>query len=157
MWLMDETCKICTARNRYYTFFFFLFVIIFAGICHINLQIHWIFRLFIFIFPNYSSVSSAHSTGCTKYLNLFIQSQRQFEQCAMKYAVPVTMCENCVEPYVETVQTFYTLTTTPVPNDVRHKCIDQFINHNTLNIIWNQYQNSRNLWNDAACTSKFFV
>lgn len=86
-------------------------------------------------------------------MNLFIESQKRFEQCAMKYAVPVTMCQECVESYVSTVQTFHDLSTAPDPNAVRHKCIDQYINHNTLNIIWDQYQSSRILWNKAACTS----
>lgn len=91
-----------------------------------------------------------------KSLNLFIENQKQFQQCAMKFGVPVTMCQMCVQQYVSTVQTFHDLTTESDPNARRHKCIDQFINHNTLNIVWNQYQSSRNLWNEAACTSNVF-
>lgn len=89
-----------------------------------------------------------------KKLNSFIESQKQFDQCAMKHAVPVTICQECVQPYVSVVQTFHDLSTTVDPNSVRHKCIDNFINHNKLNIVWGQYQNSRILWNEAACTSK---
>lgn len=93
--------------------------------------------------------------ACTKLLNAFIEAQKSFDQCALKHAVPVNMCQECVQPYVSIVQTFYDLSTTPDPHSVRHKCVDQFINHNTLNIVWSQYQTSRNLWNEAACTSCF--
>lgn len=131
-------------------------------------EIHWnlkptifqicffLFFVFFFHFLN-NSFGSSNNNICTKHLNQFIESHKQFEQCALKHAVPVTMCEKCVEPYVSIVQIFHDLTTTPDPNNVRHKCIDQFIDHNALNIFWNQYQSSRNLWNEAACTSNSFV
>lgn len=116
----------------------------------------FLFFVFFFHFLN-NSFGSSNNNICTKHLNQFIESHKQFEQCALKHAVPVTMCEKCVEPYVSIVQIFHDLTTTPDPNNVRHKCIDQFIDHNALNIFWNQYQSSRNLWNEAACTSNSFV
>lgn len=105
------------------------------------------------LFFNFNSFGSSNNV-CTKLLNLFIESQKQFDQCAMKHGAPVKMCQECVQPYVSVIQTFHDLSNTSDPHLVRHKCVDQVINQNTLNIVWSQYQSSRNLWNEAACTSK---
>lgn len=103
--------------------------------------------------PN--SFKSAKKQECEKLRNLFIESLIHFEHCAIHSAVPVTMCNDCVVLYVDMLQAFHELKNTTNPKSVRERCGDQFMGHDTLNIVWRRYQSLRDLWNSASCTSKF--
>lgn len=98
-------------------------------------------------------MSSVTKSECTVLRNALDESIKLFNQCTMINAVPVKMCSNCIESYVLVVQGFRDLESTPDPFAVRTRCVDHFMNQDSLNIIWKQYENSRNLWNEAACTS----
>lgn len=83
-----------------------------------------------------------------------MEQLKSFDICAVQHGVPVTMCSACVGPYIENLRAFQDLITNTDPKSVRERCIDHFMNHDTLNVLWTEYQGSRNLWNSAACTSK---
>lgn len=72
----------------------------------------------------------------------------------LENAVPVRVCRSCVALYVENVQAFRNLTLVSDPKVPRKRCSDHFMNQDTLNVVWQRYQSSRNLWDNAACTSK---
>lgn len=74
--------------------------------------------------------------------------------CTIQNAVPVEMCDSCVVQYVKIVQSFHNLTTVNDPKSIRERCSDHYMNQDALNIVWQQYQNVKNLWNNAECSSK---
>lgn len=86
--------------------------------------------------------------------NEYGQNLVDFEHCALDNAVPVTICSQCLTFYVQTVIAFRNLAISVDPKSVRDRCINRFTSHDSLNTFWHQYQNARNLWNDALCTSE---
>lgn len=86
--------------------------------------------------------------------NIFFEAIVKFEQCAMHNAVPVTFCVECLGFYVDNVRSFQNLSSISDPNMIRERCVDRYMNQDAYNVIWQQYDSSRNLWNNAACTSE---
>lgn len=105
----------------------------------------------------FSSVSDKTKDPCVKLRNELAQAMTQFQHCSIEYAVPVTMCHNCIAFYVPIVLTFKNFTTFNDPKTVRAKCSDRYMNQNALDIVWRQYQSSRDLWNSASCTSGWTI
>lgn len=114
------------------------------------------FECFCFMSFNSFDIRKPKGNECTHLRNEFLESLKLFNQCAAQYAVPVTMCRSCVEWYVATLRAFHDLSMRPDQQNIRARCIDRFMDHDTLNIVWVQYQSARNLWNEAACTSNYY-
>lgn len=114
------------------------------------------FECFCFMSFNSFDIRKPKGNECTHLRNEFLESLKLFNQCAAQYAVPVTMCRSCVEWYVATLRAFHDLSMRPDQQNIRARCIDCFMDHDTLNIVWVQYQSARNLWNEAACTSNYY-
>lgn len=106
------------------------------------------------MFENSSEVNKK-PTECEKLRNLFVEALIHFEHCAIHNAVPVNMCNQCVVLYVEMLQTFHELRSTFNPKSVHELCSDEFMGHDTLDIVWRRYQSSRDLWNSASCNSMY--
>jgi hypothetical protein len=86
--------------------------------------------------------------NCTLLKDSFANSTAEFISCAIYNSRPITMCENCVQQYINILEDYNNMKKIL---DNETYCIDKFINLDRLQIIQTLYSSSYNLWNDAKC------
>ncbi|XP_031628872.1 osteopetrosis-associated transmembrane protein 1-like [Contarinia nasturtii] len=118
---------------------------------------NWLFSIIFFasFFCVHSDNITEAKDECRKLFNILKESLGELDVCTIGNAVPVGMCDACIGQYVKAVQSFHNLTNVSDPKSVRERCIDRFMNQDALNIVWQQYQSAKNLWNNADCSNCF--
>jgi hypothetical protein len=108
----------------------------------------WILSILVLthLLLNMSVVNSEEN--CTLLKDSFANSTAEFISCAIYNSRPITMCENCVQQYINILEDYNNMKKIL---DNETYCIDKFINLDRLQIIQTVYSSSYNLWNDAKC------
>lgn len=91
----------------------------------------------------------------------FIQNLINFERCIIQYSAtsvaPATFCRNCVKLYVWNLQAYQKFASTPLNENSTRKCTDDYFGQDQFNLAWNKFQETKDFWRTAACTSKCTV
>ncbi|XP_045472844.1 osteopetrosis-associated transmembrane protein 1 [Harmonia axyridis] len=88
---------------------------------------------------------------CDAQLNAFASATSNFTACAIVNSKPITFCEDCVENYIEVIESYQNMS--KVYKGA--KCIDDFVDLDRLQIVKTLYENSYDLWNRAKCNECF--
>lgn len=99
--------------------------------------------------------AASHDT-CDKARNIYGNTNTEFVNCAVQHSEPVTFCVQCVPHFINTMITWQALSDTHQPNDNSTSCLDLFVNQDRLNLLLAVRDQSLELWNSAACSSKFY-
>lgn len=83
---------------------------------------------------------------CPTALNKFSNSNGNFIECVLSKAVPVTLCTDCADKYLDAILLYTNVT--------GKDCRSQFMDHDRLNAIESIYENSLDIWNKAFCDGK---
>ncbi|XP_008194760.1 osteopetrosis-associated transmembrane protein 1 isoform X2 [Tribolium castaneum] len=111
----------------------------------------WNFQISVFFTLLSILDSSKADTNCTELKEQFASATAEFSSCAIQNSRPVTFCENCVNAYIQIVDSYNGMKEVP---DNGTYCIDRFVNLDRLGIVQTSYINSYNLWNNAKCYDK---
>ncbi|XP_044268409.1 osteopetrosis-associated transmembrane protein 1-like [Tribolium madens] len=114
----------------------------------------WNFQIFAFLVLLSILESSKADRNCTELKERFASATAEFNSCAIQNSRPVTFCENCVNDYIEIVDSYNDMKEV---SDNGTYCVDTLINLDRLQIVQTLYTNSYNLWNNAKCYECFQV
>ncbi|KAK9879777.1 hypothetical protein WA026_006841 [Henosepilachna vigintioctopunctata] len=97
-------------------------------------------------------MSLSGDENCDEALNAFATVSAAYTSCAIANSRPITYCENCVEIFIDVLNSYRNLS---IISEGNSKCIDNFVNLDRLQIIETIYRNSYILWNRAKCNECF--
>ncbi|XP_044752391.1 osteopetrosis-associated transmembrane protein 1 [Coccinella septempunctata] len=109
-----------------------------------RLNLLWIMNLFLF-------VNSQADENCDHQLNAFATASSNFTACAIANSKPITLCEDCVETYIQVVESYQNMSLSYGGK----KCIDNYVDLDRLQIVRTIYENCFDLWNRAKCNDCF--
>lgn len=102
----------------------------------------------------FAEFSSSEAVNCTIYKDNLANAVSSFTSCAILYSRPITFCENCVDVYINVLDSYQNLSNI---KDESGPCIESYVNLDRLEIVRTLYDNSFDLWNRAKCYECFQI
>lgn len=110
-------------------------------------------------------------SDCTIYRDNLASAVSTFTSYAIVNSRPITLCESCVDAYINVLDSYKNLSTVSYSCVNRHflttkflfffksktsvgYCIDDYVNLDRLQIVAGLYRNSYDLWHKAKCYGK---
>lgn len=103
-----------------------------------------------------NSSNGNDSINCFDLRDAFSKSTANFTSCAVNNSHPITFCENCIDSYLDVLESHWNLSEYHEEGDST-PCIDKFINLDRLQILTTTYLNNLNLWSEAKCYECFEI
>lgn len=93
-------------------------------------------------------------SDCTIYRDNLASAVSTFTSCAIVNSRPITLCESCVDAYINVLDSYKNLSTSKTSVGY---CIDDYVNLDRLQIVEGLYRNSYDLWHKAKCYECFEI
>ncbi|XP_022207811.2 osteopetrosis-associated transmembrane protein 1 [Nilaparvata lugens] len=127
----------------------------------ISFNLCWVFCL---VFANCTRLTTKHNNdsdfvvvgninddkdGCQYLLESFAHTSANFTFCAISHARPITLCQQCKDPYLLTVGVHDDIL--KLEDEAGELCKEKLLNLDRLQVVEGGFSYIKNLWDRAEC------
>lgn len=90
---------------------------------------------------------------CQELLNSFARATANYTMCTIQHARPITVCEGCVDSYLEVRKRYNQIL--KLYDEYDKQCKEELMNVDRLQVVQKGYRFVEDLWHKASCNECF--